>query len=331
MAPDLNSISRSPHNGLNPQNSQSTIPPSSSHSASRRTSTQMLPPPLPRTDSSLPSSPRAAQATMADNTGVGVGPGPIRHPRPLTAAELHLELEKEQESIVNRLTRELSALRAQTASVASTASSTSDHFFSSSDPYTTTGTSTTIIPTTTRRHRSSSNLSTRSARSIRDNLANTANTSVSGVAAPRDQSSRPSMELTRPDMSRQNSMSANAAGMGLGFRSSSSMTGSPHMTQTSSSVGGYVGAGYPHRSSVSSNAATAVGDGAGFPRSPSANAAAAAMRYEEAAMQRAELEAVKRENEILRARVKELEKSLSKSNEATSEMTPASGAAPSVS
>jgi len=82
---------------------------------------------------------------------------------------------------------------------------------------------------------------------------------------------------------------------------------------------------------VSSNAATAVGDGAGFPRSPSANAAAAAMRYEEAAMQRAELEAVKRENEILRARVKELEKSLSKSNEATSEMTPASGAAPSVS
>ncbi|KAJ9494289.1 hypothetical protein H2202_010213 [Exophiala xenobiotica] len=313
MAPDLNSISRSPHNGLNPQNSQSTIPPSSSHSASRRTSTQMLPPPLPRTDSSLPSSPRAAQATMADNTGVGVGP------------------EKEQESIVNRLTRELSALRAQTASVASTASSTSDHFFSSSDPYTATGTSTTIIPTTTRRHRSSSNLSTRSARSIRDNLANTANTSVSGVAAPRDQSSRPSMELTRPDMSRQNSMSANAAGMGLGFRSSSSMTGSPHMTQTSSSVGGYVGAGYPHRSSVSSNAATAVGDGAGFPRSPSANAAAAAMRYEEAAMQRAELEAVKRENEILRARVKELEKSLSKSNEATSEMTPASGAAPSVS
>jgi cell division protein FtsB len=55
------------------------------------------------------------------------------------------------------------------------------------------------------------------------------------------------------------------------------------------------------------------------------------MRYEEAAMQRAELEAVKRENEILRARVKELEKSLSKSNEATSEMTPPSGAAPSVS
>ena len=82
---------------------------------------------------------------------------------------------------------------------------------------------------------------------------------------------------------------------------------------------------------MSSNAPNAVGDGGGFPRSPSANAAAAAMRYEEAAMQRAELEAVKRENEILRARVKELEKSLSKANEVTSEMTPASGTAPSVS
>lgn len=68
----------------------------------------------------------------------------MRHPRPLTAAELHLELEKEQEAVVrsrhshwsvamdanipsqvNRLTRELTALRAHSASVASTTSSTS--------------------------------------------------------------------------------------------------------------------------------------------------------------------------------------------------------------
>jgi BMFP domain-containing protein YqiC len=41
------------------------------------------------------------------------------------------------------------------------------------------------------------------------------------------------------------------------------------------------------------------------------------MRYEEAALQRVELEAVKRENEVLRARVKELEKSLQKANEPT--------------
>ncbi|KIW27265.1 uncharacterized protein PV07_07019 [Cladophialophora immunda] len=303
--PDLNSIPRSPRGVSNPQASgtSSAAPQPPSVPASRRTSTQMLPPPLPQ-NNSLPSSPRPSQAAMVDNTGVGLGPGPIRHPRPLTAAELHLELEKEQESIVNRLTRELSALRAQTASVASTTSSTSEHLFSS-DPYNTTTTGTTIIPTNTRRHRSSSNLSTRSARSIRESLTNAANTSVSGVAAPRDQSvqasARPSMEMSRPDMSRQNSTSAS------GFRSSS-ITSSPHLTQ-----GGYA---YPHRSSVSSTMdASSVAPHAAMTRSPSSNAAIAQARYEEAASQRAELEAVKRENETLRARVKDLEKSLQRANE----------------
>ncbi|OAL35552.1 hypothetical protein AYO20_05171 [Fonsecaea nubica] len=305
--PDLNSFSRSPRGGSNSQASgtSSVATQQPSVPASRRTSTQMLPPPLPQ-NNSLPSSPRPAQVAMMDNTGVGLGPGPIRHPRPLTAAELHLELEKEQESIVNRLTRELSALRAQTASVASTTSSTSEQLFAN-DPYNTTTTGTTIIPTNTRRHRSSSNLSTRSARSIRESLSNAANTSVSGVAAPRDQSvqasARPSMEMSRPDMSRQNSTSA------TGFRSSS-ITSSPHLTQ-----GGYA---YPHRSSVSSTIDGSSGvPHAAMTRSPSSNAAIAQARYEEAALQRAELEAVKRENEALRARVKELEKSLQKANEQT--------------
>ncbi|KAJ9603477.1 hypothetical protein H2200_012255 [Cladophialophora chaetospira] len=232
-----------------------------------------------------------------DNTGVGIGP----------AAELHLELEKEQESIVNRLTRELSALRAQTASVASTTSSTSDHFFSSADPYSTSTSGNAIIPTTTRRHRSSSNLSTRSARSIRESLANAGNTSVSGVAAPRDQSvqasARPSMEMNRPDMSRQNSTSAS------GFRSSS-ITSSPHISQGTTYA-------YPHRSSVSSNVdPTSIPQHTVMTRSPSSNAAIAQARYEEAALQRQELEAVKRENEALRAKVRNLEKSLQRANEA---------------
>ncbi|ETI23605.1 hypothetical protein G647_05407 [Cladophialophora carrionii CBS 160.54] len=269
----------------------------------------MLPPPLPQ-NTSLPSSPRPTQAAMMDNTGVGIGPGPIRHPRPLTAAELHLELEKEQESIVNRLTRELSALRAQTASVASTTSSTSDHFFSA-DPYGTNTSGNAVIPTTTRRHRSSSNLSTRSARSIRESLVNAAaNTSVSGVAAPRDQSvqasARPSMEMSRPDVSRQNSISAS------GFRSGS-ITSSPHLSQGTTYA-------YPHRSSVSSSnvdaSSAAAPPHAAMTRSPSSNAALAQARYEEAALQRAELDAVKRENEALRARVKDLEKSLQRANEA---------------
>lgn len=188
--------------------------------------------------------------------------------------------------MVNRLTRELSALRAQTASVASTTSSTSEHILHS-DQY---GAGATIIPTSARRHRSSSNVSQRSSRSIRENLANVQSTSVSGVAAPRDQSaqasSRPSMEVSRPDISRQNSTT---------YRSSS-INASPHISQTSH-----------HRSSVSSSTAHTDPN---YQRSPSYSSAMAAARYEEAQLQRAELEAVKKENEALRQKVKELERSL---------------------
>jgi hypothetical protein len=208
--------------------------------------------------------------------------------------------------MVNRLTRELSALRAQTASVASTTSSTSDHFFTANnDPY---GTGASIIPSSARRHRSSSSVSQRSARSIRENLASAASTSVSGVAAPRDQSvqasSRPSMEIARPEMSRQNSTSAS------GFRSSS-INASPHVSQASY-----------HRSSISSNNAAVEGAaGSGYPRSPSFGSAVAAARYEEAQSQRAELEAVKRENEALRQKVKELERSLAAASPSRSTAT----------
>jgi hypothetical protein len=79
-------------------------------------------PPLP----SVAAPPIAATGGTGDNSGVGIGPGPLRHPRPLTAADLHLQMEKEQEAVVNRLTRELSLVRAaHNASVVSNASSTS--------------------------------------------------------------------------------------------------------------------------------------------------------------------------------------------------------------
>jgi hypothetical protein len=192
--------------------------------------------------------------------------------------------------MVNRLTRELSALRAQTASVASTTSSTSEIMHN--DQY---GTGASIIPTSARRHRSSSNLSQRSSRSLREALTSTQATSVSGVAAPRDQSthasSRPSMDVSRPEMSRQNSTSTGA------YRSSS-INASPHVTQSTH-----------HRASVSSNTAAGYGDST-YQRSPSYNSALAAVRYEEAQLQRAELEAVKKENEALREKVKELERNL---------------------
>ncbi|KAF2745195.1 hypothetical protein M011DRAFT_469899 [Sporormia fimetaria CBS 119925] len=85
-----------------------------------------------------------------------MGGGPTRLPRPLTAAELHLELEKEQEAVVNRLTRELSALRAHSASVASTASSSTSAALLDTSADTHSGST---HPTSSRRHRSSSAVS----------------------------------------------------------------------------------------------------------------------------------------------------------------------------
>lgn len=135
----------------------------------------MSPPPLPLASpgGSIPASASNSQHTHAfpplspgiaghaashvDAAGV-----PIRHPRPLTAAELHLELEKEQEAVVNRLTRELSALRAHSASVASTASSATSGVLldvaDSSISHTGALTGPTH-PTSARRHRSSSSVS----------------------------------------------------------------------------------------------------------------------------------------------------------------------------
>ena len=109
------------------------------------------------------------------------------------------------------------------------------------------------------------------------------------------------MEITRPEMSRQNSTSA------TGYRSTS-INASPHMSQNPYS--------YAHRASVSSNAANASASGHDpsgqpvYPRSPSFSSAVAAARYEEATLHKAELEAVKRENEALRVKVKELERNL---------------------
>jgi hypothetical protein len=92
MAPDINSLPSSPR----PSRPQ---PARMSSENSRRTSQQMPPPPLPI---------QLRSPTIVSNEQI---PLPIRHPRPMTAAELYLECEKEQEAVVNRLTRELTALR----------------------------------------------------------------------------------------------------------------------------------------------------------------------------------------------------------------------------
>jgi hypothetical protein len=107
-------------------------------------------------------------------------------------------------------------------------------------------------------------------------------------------------------MSRQNSTSAS------GFRSSS-INASPHLSQ--------VPYPHPHRVSTSSYAnvpppAMEPSPQQSYPRSPSFSSAIATARYEEATQHKAELDAVKRENEALRARVRDLEKSLAASESA---------------
>lgn len=160
-----------------------------------------------------------------DSAGV-----PMRHPRPMTAAEMHLELEQEQEAVVNRLTRELSALRAHSASVASTASSAAES--SATHAESLTGH---MHPTSSRRHRSSSSVS---------------------------------------------------------------RSGLPPGT-------------YPHRYSISSQPATSDPSH----RDNRSASIVSTPRYEEVALHRAELEEVKRENEKLKQRIRDLERMIKESDD----------------
>jgi hypothetical protein len=245
MAPDLNSVSASPH-PANTSNASSTQP--ASGSLSRQTSTPasrrasqihpMSPPPLPLASPGgtlpppthsagqafPPLSPGASGYVQAsvDSTGV-----PMRHPRPMTPAEMHLELEKEQEAVVNRLTRELSALRAHSASVASTTSVSSAADSSAAHAEASTGP---MHPTSSRRHRSSSSVS--------------------------------------------------RSGMPPGS--------------------------YPHRYSVSSQPAT----GDASQRDHRSSSVVSTPRYEEVAQHKAELEEVKKENEALKQRIRQLERAI---------------------
>ncbi|KAF1921151.1 hypothetical protein BDU57DRAFT_39012 [Ampelomyces quisqualis] len=237
MAPDLNSVPALPR----PSNPSGSLSRQNSTPASRRASQiyAMSPPPLPLASpgGTLPTSSQGhgfpplspgirGQVSSVDSTGT-----PMRHPRPMTPAEMHLELEKEQEAVVNRLTRELSALRAHSASVASTTSM--------------------------------------------------ASSAASGV------------HLDPNDPSHAGSMTASVhATPSRRHRSSSSVSRS-----------GLPPGSYPHRYSVSSQ--PAPGDPAHGHRSSSV---VSTPRYEEVAQQRAELEDVKRENEMLKQRIRDLER-----------------------
>ncbi|KAI1423503.1 hypothetical protein F5Y12DRAFT_531727 [Xylaria sp. FL1777] len=272
----------------------------------------------------LPSPPLPSSSGMApplvpgqDNTGVGAGPGPIRHPRPLTAAELHSQLEQEQELLVNRLSRDLTMLRmAQNSSVASNASSTSASTSAIDQLHPSSFTDTHLlsgpgfpVPTGRRHHRTSSTASTRS-------LSQTAaQGSTAPIPIPQSHSGNAAsiLEAARnprgpTGMSRQNSTTSHRS-------SSRNRSPQPYMSTSGflpsshSQSHGFLqdhAAGYFARDRTSSNASIAATPGSEL----SPGLMPATLRYEETAHYRSELDSAKRENEMLKKRVKELEKML---------------------
>ncbi|KAI0382208.1 hypothetical protein F5Y04DRAFT_279993 [Hypomontagnella monticulosa] len=333
--PDLNSVPPSPHvlaasrqasSNHNGQPQASPPPASLSPSLNILPSNQQT---VNRTSSiSLPSPPLSAVPTMPqtavpgqDNTGVGAGPGPLRHPRPLTAAELHSQLEQEQELLVNRLTRDLSMLRAaQNSSVASNASSASAS--TSADPaHPSSFTDTHLLsgpgfplPSTSadrRHHRTNSSASTRS---LNQSAAATQGSTPAPIPIPQPHSGNAAsvLEAARnprgaPGMSRQNSTAS---------QRSRSRNHSPQPYHASTSLGSSYtqphgfphdyGSGYFPRGYTSSSTSVAATPGSEL----SPGLLPATLRYEETAHYRQELESAKRENETLKRRVKELERAL---------------------
>ncbi|EAA31217.1 hypothetical protein GE21DRAFT_9038 [Neurospora crassa] len=261
-----------------------------------------------------------ASIAMKDSAGVDPGPGPTRHPRPLTAADLHLQLEKEQEAVVNRLSRELSMLRAaQNASVVSNASVISNASSASAsvsgaesvpigDAYVGSGAPGLSHHRVSMHNRTSSSASTRSLAANAGSIS----TSLTGISSPAPIRPTQPVPIGGISLSRQNSAASRR-----------SQAGSPSSAHF---MGSYSGALPMHSFTPSSNPGDpstvnyfahrlsgAFHSMAATPGSiPTSDHSPAILpgtpRYEETAFYRSELESVKRENEALKRRVRELER-----------------------
>ncbi|KAF3929481.1 hypothetical protein ABW19_dt0200178 [Dactylella cylindrospora] len=303
-------------------------------SASRRQSEQrMLPPPAPlgQPPFAQPPSPggsiRSVSSISGSETGVGNGPGPTRLPRQLSPAEIHAELEKEQEAAVNRLTRQLSILRAQ-QQVSPTSHPISDDL-SSTYP-----SSSYLSP---RSRRTSSNASTAltNAATIGSTMAGSSlsrQSSIQSLSAARDPTSGSGTTTTRPapiPMSRQSSVRSISGSRASGRNSpalgdsespypyfgSQYYYTSPHLHPGSGSWKDSVGMVHLHNHHQSRErereyAGSETGGserGLGVSYSSSAGGHP---RYEEVLTARNELENVKKENEKLKEKIRELERAL---------------------
>ncbi|KAE8380681.1 hypothetical protein BDV26DRAFT_256802 [Aspergillus bertholletiae] len=260
-----------------------TTPPAFS---SRRPSQVVSPPALPLapvayTGSSGPGS--------NDHGSVRSASGPLRHPKPLTPSDIHSMLEQEQEAMVNRLSRELSLLRQQTASVASTTSSTSTTLNDPSDTLQASSYfSSSTNPTASRRHRSSSSLSSSYIPAVQGSRAG----SGAGITPARDIP----LSSSRPGRSREPSLTSSRQPEGMLPLFPASVPQSQ-----SDQISNYVTGSHPysHRNSLSQQRSRTT----------------SVSRPDEMARQRGELEILKRENEGLRRRVRDLELVLRKHRE----------------
>ncbi|KAI7226622.1 hypothetical protein KC317_g11413 [Hortaea werneckii] len=349
MAPDINSMPSpsSPHQDRpqHPTQQPASSQPSST-AASRRASNNMGVPPAAGTAQVHHQMLRNPVSPWMSGGEHGL---PIRYPRPMTAAEMYLECEKEQEAVVNRLTRELTALRARSASVASNTSHSSNSTSASllpvdiSDPNPAHQMTGPTHPTPSRRDRSSSSVS---GRSVPASTNGAAPVSGSGVSTASTQTHASSTTNTVPTGSVSQASADRAAAVAGGLSRQPSVSASGGSTPARSSLDlarqcGMSSSGtlytLPHRPSLSRDPSYAsardtnsVHAQAGTPssssapiiphplpppspaQSPGATASPAAMQPypDSTAHYRTEMEIVKAENEMLRHRVKNLERAL---------------------
>ena len=211
---------------------------------------------------------------------------------------------------VNRLTRELSQLRAaQNASVVSNTSSTStglpdaadhnaNHLLSGpSHP----------APSQRRHHRSSSSTSARSLTATSISTVGAIAGSISSGIAPSSTADRTRNSLPRQDSNPQSHSRQNSQSRRSGANSPAPHPAGPdpfpHFYQSRPSLSQY--------RDVSSGNLHSGGSEREIPhRSDSITSVQTSGRYEETAFHRQELEAVKRENDALKRKIRELERTL---------------------
>ncbi|KHJ34615.1 hypothetical protein EV44_g6297 [Erysiphe necator] len=274
----------------------------------------------------------SSTTSLEKTAAIDAGPGPLRLPKPLTAVDLYAQLEKEQEAVVNRLTRELSLLRAaQNTSVVSSVSSTSASGFQDNGEYNFSSfLSGNSHPTSSyiSRNRSSSTVSSHSMTAINPTsfmscMAADRAVGRSGITRRESNPGINHVNIGGNSTSRRNSTSKfNLQGhyqSGASSPIAVPMNPSNYNHYHSSEQWPSINSSYSSRSALQrdyTSRSQCMTGSVGEKEVHLHN------RFEDVAMHRLELENAKKENEILRLRVRELETLLIQKKQAA-EVVPA--------